>query len=111
MRLKQDRTGDVRRSINVATASERARSLSSCSSKNKYVYPGTPLDRRLTIFKIDPKTQQPIPAHADTLWEVEVKTAEPIRNTPETPLSAAIEEVLEIQLLMKGLLDLRRQDV
>ncbi|KAJ3572632.1 hypothetical protein NP233_g2947 [Leucocoprinus birnbaumii] len=61
--------------------------------------------------QVDPKNQQPIPAHADTLWEVEVKTAEPIRNTPETPLSAAIEEVLEIQLLMKGLLDLRRQDV
>ncbi|KXN87931.1 hypothetical protein AN958_07941 [Leucoagaricus sp. SymC.cos] len=61
--------------------------------------------------QVDPKTQQPTPAHAGTLWEVEVKTAEPIRNTPETPLSAAIEEVLEIQLLMKGLLDLRRQDV
>jgi hypothetical protein len=65
----------------------------------------------LAVFQVDPKTLQPIPAHADTLWEVEVKTAEPIRNTPETPLSAAIEEALEIQLLMKGLLDLRRQDI
>lgn len=63
------------------------------------------------LSQVDPKSQQPIPAHADTLWEVEVKTAEPIRNTPETPLSAAIDQVLEIQLLMKGLLDLRRQDV
>ncbi|KAF9475930.1 hypothetical protein BDN70DRAFT_202730 [Pholiota conissans] len=61
--------------------------------------------------QVDPKTQLPIPAHTDTLWEVEVKTAQPIRNTQETPLSAAIEAVLEIQLLMKGLLDLRRQDV
>ncbi|KAF9452188.1 hypothetical protein P691DRAFT_795403 [Macrolepiota fuliginosa MF-IS2] len=61
--------------------------------------------------QVDAKTHQPTPAHADTLWEVEVKTADPIRNTPETPLSTAIEEVLEIQLLMKGLLDLRRQDV
>ncbi|KAF7793701.1 hypothetical protein EIP86_004817 [Pleurotus ostreatoroseus] len=60
---------------------------------------------------VDPKTQKPIPAHADTLWEVEVKTATPVRNTPETPLSSIIEAVLEVQLLMKGLLDLRRQDV
>ncbi|TFK43226.1 hypothetical protein BDQ12DRAFT_718463 [Crucibulum laeve] len=59
----------------------------------------------------DAKTQQPIPARPDTLWEVEVKTANPIRNTQETPLSQAIEAVLEVQLLMKGLLDLRRQDV
>lgn len=65
----------------------------------------------LRSSKIDPKTMLPIPAHADTLWEVEVKTAEPLRNTQETPLSSAIEAVLEVQLLMKGLLDLRRQDV
>ncbi|ESK93572.1 hypothetical protein Moror_1578 [Moniliophthora roreri MCA 2997] len=61
--------------------------------------------------QVDPKTQQPIPAHADTLWEVEVKTATPIRNSQETPLSQAIEDVLQVQMLMKGLLDLRRQDV
>ncbi len=61
--------------------------------------------------KVDPRTQKPIPAHADTLWEVEVKTATTIRNTQETPLSKSIEAVLEVQLLMKGLLDLRRQDV
>ncbi|GLB33525.1 putative med18 protein [Lyophyllum shimeji] len=59
---------------------------------------------------VDPKTQQPIPAHADTLWEVEVKTATPIRNTPEAPLSHSVNAVLEVQLFMKGLLDLRRQD-
>jgi mediator of RNA polymerase II transcription subunit 18 len=69
------------------------------------------MDINVSISKIDPKTQLPIPAHTDTLWEVEVKTAQPIRNTQETPLSGAIEAVLEIQLLMKGLLDLRRQDV
>ncbi|EGO01714.1 hypothetical protein SERLA73DRAFT_103659 [Serpula lacrymans var. lacrymans S7.3] len=61
--------------------------------------------------QVDPKTQQPIPAHADTLWEVEVKTASPIRNTQETPLSHSVDAVLEVQLLMKGLLDLRRQDL
>jgi len=61
--------------------------------------------------QVDPKTQQPIPAHADTLWEVEVKTASPIRNTQETPLSKSVNAVVEVQLLMKGLLDLRRQDL
>ncbi|KAF9783022.1 hypothetical protein BJ322DRAFT_1008996 [Thelephora terrestris] len=60
--------------------------------------------------QVDPKTSKPIPAHADTLWEVEVKTASPVRNTPETPLSVSVEAVMEIQILMKGLLDLRRQD-
>ncbi|CDO71315.1 hypothetical protein BN946_scf184908.g72 [Trametes cinnabarina] len=59
----------------------------------------------------DPKTGKPIPAHPDTLWEVEVKTAAPVRNTQETPLSQSLDAVLEVQLLMKGLLDLRRQDV
>ncbi|KAG5352530.1 hypothetical protein C0989_001843 [Termitomyces sp. Mn162] len=61
--------------------------------------------------QVDPKTQQPIPTHPDTLWEVEVKTASPIRNTQETPLSHTVNAVLEVQLFMKGLLDLRRQDV
>ena len=69
------------------------------------------LTTRVHHVKVDPKTQQPIPAHADTLWEVEVKTASPIRNTQETPLSQSVDAVLEVQLLMKGLLDLRRQDV
>lgn len=62
-------------------------------------------------LQVDPKTHKPIPAPPDTLWEVEVKTASPIRNTQETPLSQSIEAVLEVQLLMKGLLDLRRQDI
>ncbi|KAH8118370.1 hypothetical protein DFH11DRAFT_1686550 [Phellopilus nigrolimitatus] len=61
--------------------------------------------------QVDSRTQKPIPAHVDTLWEVEVKTANPVRNTQETPLSQTIEAVLEVQLLMKGLLDLRRKDV
>ncbi|KAJ7068017.1 hypothetical protein C8F01DRAFT_918723, partial [Mycena amicta] len=59
--------------------------------------------------QVDPKTQQPIPAHADTLWEVEVKTP-PTRNTQDMPLSIAVNAVVQVQLLMKGLLDLRRQD-
>ena len=61
--------------------------------------------------QVDPKTQKPITAHPDTLWEVEVRTAAPVRNTQETTLSRYIEALLEVQLLMKGLLDLRRQDV
>ena len=61
--------------------------------------------------QVDPKTQKPIPAQPGTLWEVEVKTATPVVNTQETPLSRSIDAVLEIQLLMKGLLDLRRQDI
>ena len=65
----------------------------------------------LCVLQVDPKTQKPITAHPDTLWEVEVRTAAPVRNTQETPLSRYIEAVLEVQLLMKGLLDLRRQDV
>ncbi|KAI0268360.1 hypothetical protein BC834DRAFT_689069 [Gloeopeniophorella convolvens] len=60
--------------------------------------------------QVDPKTQQPIPAHADTLWQVVVKTAEPVRGTQEVPLGRHTEAVLEVQTLMKGLLDLRRQD-
>ncbi|KAI0774172.1 hypothetical protein C8Q74DRAFT_814937 [Fomes fomentarius] len=59
----------------------------------------------------DPKTGNPIPAKVDTLWQVEVKTAAPVRNTQETPLSQSLDAVLEVQLRMKGLLDLRRQDV
>jgi mediator of RNA polymerase II transcription subunit 18 len=57
----------------------------------------------------DFRTELPIPAHPDTLWEVEVKTASPVRNSPETPLSAAVEAVLEVQRFMRGLLDLQRQ--
>ncbi|KZT19292.1 hypothetical protein NEOLEDRAFT_1159164 [Neolentinus lepideus HHB14362 ss-1] len=61
--------------------------------------------------QVDPRTQRPIPAHADTLWEVEVKNAQPARNTQERPLTALIQEVLKVQEFMKGLLDLRRQDL
>ncbi|KAF5321354.1 hypothetical protein D9619_001012 [Psilocybe cf. subviscida] len=60
---------------------------------------------------LDPKTQLPTPAHTDALWQVEVKTAHPVWNTPETPLTKSVEAVLEVQLLMKGLLDLGRRDV
>ncbi|EPT03697.1 hypothetical protein FOMPIDRAFT_1115226 [Fomitopsis schrenkii] len=80
--------------------------------KRGYVFRRGPLV--IQMFQqeqVDPKTQKPITAHPDTLWEVEVRTAAPVRNTQETPLSRYIEAVLEVQLLMKGLLDLRRQDV
>ena len=60
--------------------------------------------------QVEAGTGKPTPAHVDTLWEVEVKTANPVRNTQENPLSKTIEAVLEVQLLMKGLLDLRRKD-
>jgi hypothetical protein len=62
------------------------------------------------VIKVDPNTQQPIPAHEDTPWHVVVKTANPVRGTQDVPLSQHIEAVLEVQALMKGLLDLRRQD-
>lgn len=61
--------------------------------------------------QVDAITQEPIPAHADTLWQVIVKTANPVRGTQEVPLGRHIEAVLEVQALMKGLIDLRRQDV
>ncbi len=63
------------------------------------------------VCEVDRKTGKALPAHVDTLWEVEVKTAAPVRNTQETPLSQSLDAVLAVQLLMKGLLDLRRQDV
>jgi len=62
-------------------------------------------------MQVDPKTQEPFPTHANTLWEVEVKTASPVRNTQEKPLSHYIDAIVEVQVLMKGLLDLRRQDL
>ena len=40
----------------------------------------------LLCDQADPKTGKPMPAHPDTLWEVEVKTAAPVR-TQEAPLS------------------------
>ncbi|KAF9246993.1 hypothetical protein BU15DRAFT_69838 [Melanogaster broomeanus] len=68
--------------------------------------------------QVDPKTSLPIPAHADTLWEVEVKTATQVNTTASAAgqaqvntVRAAIDAVLEVQLIMKGLLDLRRQDI
>ncbi|KAI6117635.1 hypothetical protein EV401DRAFT_2057758 [Pisolithus croceorrhizus] len=76
--------------------------------------------RRGTSYhpNVDPKTSLPTPAHADTLWEVEVKTVTPVNTTaPQSgqiqgnTVRSAIEAVLEVQLIMKGLLDLRRQDI
>jgi mediator of RNA polymerase II transcription subunit 18 len=62
-------------------------------------------------IKADLNTQEPIPAHADAPWQVIAKTANPVRGTQEVPLSRHIEAILEVQALMKGLLDLHRQDV
>ncbi|KIM67908.1 hypothetical protein SCLCIDRAFT_1210050 [Scleroderma citrinum Foug A] len=87
--------------------------------KRGYVFRRGPLI--IQMFQqeqVDPKTSLPIPAHADTLWEVEVKTATPVNTTaPQggqiqvNTVRSAIEAVLEVQLVMKGLLDLRRQDI
>ena len=65
----------------------------------------------LTNRQIDAVTSLPLPPPPETLWEVEVKTSSPVRNTQEKPLSSVIDDVLEVQLLMKGLLDLGRGDV
>jgi mediator of RNA polymerase II transcription subunit 18 len=61
-------------------------------------------------FQAEPKTEQPVPAHPETLWQVEVKTISPVYISKETPLEQYIEAVLEVQTLMRGLLDIRRQD-
>ncbi|KAH0839703.1 hypothetical protein J3R83DRAFT_624 [Lanmaoa asiatica] len=68
--------------------------------------------------QVDPRTSLLIPAHADTLWEVEVKTATQVNTAaPVTgqvqvnTVRSAIDAVLEVQFIMKGLLDLRRQDI
>ncbi|KAF6762599.1 hypothetical protein DFP72DRAFT_801803 [Ephemerocybe angulata] len=58
----------------------------------------------------DPKTEKPIPAHADTLWEVEVKSF-PLDTSNNKLIQEAIGRLLNVQMLMKGLLDLRRQDM
>ncbi|TRM68438.1 hypothetical protein BD626DRAFT_481732 [Schizophyllum amplum] len=64
------------------------------------------------IEHVDSKTRLSIPAHVDSLWKVEVKTAAPVRNTQELPLvKNSIAAILEVQLMMKGLLDLRREDI
>ncbi|KAJ7638572.1 hypothetical protein FB45DRAFT_1023350 [Roridomyces roridus] len=66
--------------------------------KRGYVFRRGPLV--IQMFQqeqVDPKTQQPIPAHAGTLWEVEVKTASPTRNTPETPLRISVNAVVEVR--------------
>jgi hypothetical protein len=86
--------------------------LSKSSRKNRYIFFSS---QRFgiewpNIVKSDPNTQDPIPAHEDTPWQVLVKTANPVRGTQEIPLGRHIEAVLEVQALMKGLLDLRRQD-
>ncbi|KAK7695953.1 hypothetical protein QCA50_000592 [Cerrena zonata] len=80
--------------------------------KRGYVFRKGPLV--IQMFQqeqVDPKTQKPIPASQQTLWEVEVKTATPVTSSKDSPLSQYVDNVLEVQLLMKGLLDLRRQDV
>ena len=76
-----------------------------------FTHPIVKSAERVYVIKVDAKTLEPIPAHADTLWQVIVKTANPVRGTQEVPLSRYIEAVLEVQALMKGLIDLRRQDV
>jgi len=61
--------------------------------------------------RVDPKTNKPIRADNEALWEVEVKSSSPTRSTPESPLSQIINAILEVQVAMGGLLDLRRKDV
>ncbi|KIJ37356.1 hypothetical protein M422DRAFT_231693 [Sphaerobolus stellatus SS14] len=78
--------------------------------KRGYIFRRGPLSIRMfQIDPIDPKTLKPIPAHADAPWQVEVLTT-PTRNTQETPLSHMVDAALEVQRLMKGLLDLQKRD-
>lgn len=97
------------------------RSLSRCFSKNRYQHRPDSLTEFLPLtihIEVDPKTSLPIPAHADTLWEVEVKTATQVNTAipvagqvQANTVRSAIDAVLEVQFIMKGLLDLRRQDI
>jgi hypothetical protein len=103
----------VHSSTSVATSSAAARSSSTSSSRSRSAQflSLSAIAHALTPYpsQVD-AANQPIPAHANTLWEVEVRNVTPARNTPDAPLSATVEQVLAVQLLMKGLLDLRRQD-
>ncbi|KAF8592609.1 hypothetical protein K439DRAFT_1643675 [Ramaria rubella] len=76
--------------------------------KRGYIFRRGPLSIQMfQMDNIDPKTHKPMLAHADAPWQVEVKTA-PMRNTQETPLSQMVDAVLEVQRLMKGILDLQK---
>lgn len=61
-------------------------------------------------YQLDPKTNKPIRAESEALWEVEVKSSSPTRSTPESPLTQVIDAILEVQVAMGGLLNLRRKD-
>ena len=86
--------------------------LSKSSRKDRYVFYASHRfgTERPNVVKADPNTQDPVLPHEDAPWQVIVKTANPVRGTQEIPLGRHIEAVLEVQALMKGLLDLRRQD-
>jgi len=60
--------------------------------------------------RVDAKSDKPIHADVEALWEVEVKSVSPTRNTPETPLAKVVDAILDVQRSMRGLLDLRRKD-
>lgn len=109
------------RYTNAGMVSDVDRSLSRCFSKSRYRYRPDSLTEFLSLtihIEVDPKTSLPIPAHADTLWEVEVKTATQVNTAAPVAgqvqvntVRSAIDAVLEVQFIMKGLLDLRRQDI
>ena len=97
------------------------RSLSRCFSKSRYHHRPDSLTETFSLtipLKVDPKTSLPIPAHSDTLWEVEVKTATQVNTAAPVAgqvqvntVRSATDAVLDVQSIMKGLLDLRRQDI
>jgi len=79
--------------------------------KRGYLFRRGKLDIQMTQEeRVDPKSGAAIRADSEALWEVEVKTSSPLRSTPETPLSQVIDAILEVQLALGGVLDLRRKD-
>jgi len=79
--------------------------------KRGYLFRRGKLDIQMTQEeRVDPKTNKPIRAESEALWEVEVKSSAPTRSTPVSPLSQVIDAILEVQVAMGGLLDLRRKD-
>ena len=56
-------------------------------------------------MQIDPKTRKNIASHASAPWQVKCRA-----YTKDVPLQQAIDAVLELQLIVKGWLDLARQE-
>ncbi|EJD53702.1 hypothetical protein AURDEDRAFT_156948 [Auricularia subglabra TFB-10046 SS5] len=74
--------------------------------KRGYIFRRGPLSiTLLQLDQIDSKTRKNITAHPSAPWQVECRA-----YTKEVPIQQAIEAVLELQLIVKGWLDLARKE-